>query len=185
MMCAAEAPESLQNVIYTVDADDRITWVNDAWDHMARAGDAPEILSGTVVGTELWAHISDPTLRHLLRRIFAKVRASRRPLELCCRCDAPEVRRGVEVRLESADGAEVRVTNRTISQDPRALTLSGARSDTLLKACGWCNAILVDGEWVEIEVAIERLRLLNGPHYPSITHGLCLSCADTLRTAGD
>src|SRR5262245_13562002 len=91
-------------VTYSVDSMDRIVRVNDGWDRFAAANDSPSVFASAILGTQLWGHISDMTLRQLLRGIFAKARAGRRPLLLTCRCDAPDVRRDLRLRIESPDG---------------------------------------------------------------------------------
>jgi hypothetical protein len=173
----------LGEVIYLVDSLDRIGWVSENWDRFASANESPELCGSTVIGTELWSHVSDLTLRHLLQRIFAKARASRGPLFLTCRCDAPNLRRDLEVRVESSDGASVCVTSTVTSEVPRPVTLASTSSDVFVRLCSWCNAIDVAGNWVELETAVEKLGLLLGPHYPQITHALCRKCEDVLRAA--
>ncbi len=181
---SVSAPPPSPPVVYCIDADDRITWVNEAWDPQAVAFETPAIHSGIVIVTVLWRYVSDPTLRHLLQRLFGKVRETRAPLVLSCRCDAPDLRRNVRVLLESADGAAIRITNSLVAETARDPLPGTTARPAMLKTCGWCNAFEVGGRWVEIEAAIEALQLLRVPHYPLITHGLFAGCAATLREAG-
>jgi len=175
----------LEEVSYSVDGVNRIDWVNENWDQFAAANDCPELRSASVIGTQLWAHVSDLTLRHLLQRIFAKARVSRHPLFLTCRCDAPKLRRDLEVRVESSDGTSVCVRSWVTSETPRVATLARTSAELLIRLCSWCNTVEVAGQWVELETAAEKLGLLLGPYYPQITHALCGQCAETLRTAGN
>jgi hypothetical protein len=168
-------------VIYSVDDGDRIDWVNAEWDRFALANDAPRLLASAVIGSTLWSHVSDLTLRHLLQKIFARARSSQQPLFLACRCDAPQVRRELDVCIESRDGRSVLVTSAVTSEIPRLIpyTLSGKLG--IIRMCSWCNAVDVGGRWVEVEVAVHEIGLLKGPHHPDITHTLCLRCEQRLR----
>ena len=172
-------------VIYSVDDDDRIGWVNDEWDRFALANDAPGLLASDVIGSMLWSHISDLTLQYLLQKIFARARSSRQPLFLVCRCDAPTVRRELDVCIESRDGQSVLVTSAVTAEIPRLIpyTLGGRLG--IIRVCSWCNAVEVGGRWLELEVAVHEIGLLKGPHHPEITHTLCLRCEQMLRAEGE
>jgi len=172
---------SPNEVTYSVDAMDLIVRVNDNWDRFAAANDSPDVSASAVIGTQLWRHISDMTLRQLLRAIFAKARQARRPLLLTCRCDGPDVRRDLRLRIESEDGAAVHVTSTVVAEHPRQAALGNP--ETLLRSCSWCNRIDVSGRWAELEEAIEELQLLHGPHFPALTHALCTRCAEELLAA--
>jgi hypothetical protein len=172
-------------VSYSVDDTDRITWVNQYWDRFAVENDAPHLRGTVVIGTTLWSHISDLTLRHLLEKIFAKARASRQPALLTCRCDSPTVRRELEVLVESRDGQTVVITSRVTSQSPYPVPYRLRVPHGLLRICSWCNAVDVGGRWVELELAVHEMGLLKGPHHPQITHTLCRSCEEKLKNAGE
>ena len=168
-------------VIYSVDDGDRIDWVNDEWDRFARANDAPRLLASDVIGSTLWSHISDLTLQHLLQKIFARARSSRQPLLLACRCDAPTLRRELDVCIESRDGRSVVVTSTVTAEIPRLIPYTLGAKLGIIRVCSWCNAVDVGGRWVDLEVAVHEIGLLKGPHHPEITHTLCLRCEQTLR----
>jgi hypothetical protein len=63
------------------------------------------------------------------------------------------------------------------------LQVGTRRGDETLTMCGWCDRFEVDGEWVEIEDAAARLELFNRPELPTISHGVCPSCNETLLAA--
>jgi hypothetical protein len=174
-----------ETVSYSVDDTDRITWVNARWDRFALENDAPHLRADAVIGTGLWSHVSDLTLRHLLQKIFAKARSSRQPAVLTCRCDGPTIRRDLEVYLESTDGATVVVSSRVTFESPYPVPYRLRLPQGLLRICSWCNAVEVEGRWIELETAVNERGLLKGPHHPQITHTLCRSCEDKLRTAGE
>jgi len=154
-------------------------------DRFARANDAPGLLRSTVIGSTLWSHISDLTLRHLLQKIFTRARSSRQPLVLNCRCDAPTVRRELAVCIESRDGRSIFITSTVTAEMPRRIPYTLRSRLGIVRMCSWCNAVDVGGRWVELEVAVDELSLLKGPHHPEITHTICLQCEQRLRAESD
>jgi len=172
-------------VVYSVDDGDRIDWVNDEWDRFARANDAPRLLASDVIGSSLWSHISDLTLRHLLQKIFARARSSRQPVILACRCDAPTLRRELDVCIESRDGRSVVVTSTVTAEIPRLVPYTVGAKLGIIRVCSWCNAVDVGGRWVDLEVAVHEIGLLKGPHHPEITHTICFRCEQILRAESE
>ena len=49
--------------------------------------------------------------------------------------------------------------------------------------CGWCDRFEVDGEWVEVEEAAQRLELFDRAELPTISHGICPDCNALLLAA--
>jgi hypothetical protein len=172
------------NVSYSVDDTDHIRWVNEDWDRFAIENAAPQIAGAAVIGTTLWSHISDVTLQYLLQKIFARARASRQPIVLRCRCDSPLIRREIEVYLDSRDGASVVVTTTVIAEQPRDIQYTFTGHHGLLVICSWCNAVRTGKQWVELEIAVRQLRLLEGQNTPQIVHSLCDRCERLLRNEG-
>jgi hypothetical protein len=123
--------------------------------------------------------------RILLRRIRSEVRA----VELPFRCDGPDVRREMMIRISAnSSGRLVLFTASLRDELPRAkpqplLDLTVPRGEETIEMCGWCDRFFVDDEWVEIEVAAERLQLFARTELPAITHGICPACTELLLAA--
>ena len=71
--------------------------------------------------------------------------------------------------------------SQVVRTEPRvapAVTISPAvRTGELLRVCGWCKRVAVAAdEWVEVEVAVERLGLLAHDPPVGVTHGMCPDC---------
>ena len=60
-----------------------------------------------------------------------------------------------------------------------------ARSDTIVRMCGWCKRIEVDGVWLDVEDALSRNRMLGAWPVPAVSHGACDACADVLEALID
>lgn len=66
-------------------------------------------------------------------------------------------------------------TTRQIYADRRTI-----RSGSLLRACAWCKRVDVGGEWLEIDVALEPLRIFELKRLSAVTHGICDACHQTM-----
>jgi hypothetical protein len=70
-------------------------------------------------------------------------------------------------------------TERLESRTPvPLLSRSVPRTDYVLTMCAWCKKLPVAGHWVEIEVAVEALKLFDVTSLPMLSHGICPTCQD-------
>ncbi len=166
-------------VVYRIDAQDRITGVNAAWDRFAAANGADFLADGRVLSRPLWDFVSDSTTRHLYRQILEKVRAGR-AVSFPFRCDSPGARRFLEMRARAAGDGAVEFEVRTLALEERpAQPLLAPRADAAggpLVMCGWCKRLPVSGRWTEIEEAAAALSLFETAVPPLLTHGMCPDC---------
>lgn len=172
---------------YCVDSADSVTFVNDAWRAFAIANDAPELTAQAVVHHSLWDFIADPETIHLYRQIFARARGSGHAVTIPFRCDAPALRRYMQLDIQPLDGGRLQLTGRTLRLERRApvalLDRGAERSEHLLRICSWCKRIAVTvDQWLEAEEAIARLGLFDTPTLPGLTHTICESCLAGLST---
>ncbi|HEV7769983.1 MAG TPA: hypothetical protein VGO66_04895 [Solirubrobacterales bacterium] len=121
----------------------------------------------------------------LLRRI----RGEARGVELPFRCDGPDVRREMDIRIAaSSSGRLVLFSARPRDEQRRErrqplLDPAASRTNETIAMCGWCDRFLVDGEWVEVEEAAVRLSLFARSELPAIAHGVCPDCSEMLLAA--
>jgi hypothetical protein len=111
------------------------------------------------------------------------------PLTLAFRCDAPDERRLLEMTMVPASqrGTVFRVTPVRVQMRPPVGVLSpeGARTHEYVVMCSWCKRVAVDVEWLEVEVALRRLRILEHTALPQVTHGMCPRCASNLLAGAE
>ena len=168
------------NVCYKIDANDRISFVDEGWCRFAEENNGPELMPPSILGKSLWSHIADITTVNLYKQIVSRVRqgaCSRFTL----RCDGPDCKRLLEMTIDADPDGSVTFHTRPVSVEDReslALLAAGSpRSREILRACSWCARIDTgDGEWVEVEEATKRLRLFELESLPQLTHGICGSC---------
>ena len=168
---------TFQSLSYRIDASDVIVFTDATWMEFARLNGLAE---PNVLGSLLWTHITDSTTANLYQAIVERVRVARQAARVTFRCDAPAERRFMLLEIEPEEGGAVlfRSTTRETQSRPRMPILDAAlpRNDEFVTMCGWCKRILVAGQWLEVETAVEQLRLLLTNSPPKITHAICPNC---------
>lgn len=170
-------------IVYRVDAQDRIVSVNGAWNAFASANGGATIVSTRIIGRNLFEFITDATTQQLYRQMLARIRSGQ-DLQYTYRCDSPDRRRLMEMEMRLADDAgSVEFRSVSLEEHARApLHVSQAdgaddAEDTALqRSCGWCNRLEVEGEWLEIEDALPKLRFMEHERPATLTHGMCDEC---------
>ncbi|GAB4400098.1 MAG: hypothetical protein Kow00123_07590 [Anaerolineales bacterium] len=172
------------DIVYRVNARDEIDFVCDEWDDFAVANGGESVLSAQVLGRPIWDFITDLSTQEIYRALIRKARSGR-SLQFTFRCDAPWRRRFLEMTVVGKEGGAVEFHTRTLLEEERPtpilLDADVGRSDELLRSCGWCKKFLVGDEWVEVEEAVQRLRLFQRRRLPSITHGICDECYEKMN----
>lgn len=145
--------------------------------------------AGSSLGRSLWDFVAGHELRKLQRMLLRRLRDEARQVELPFRCDAPRVRREMDIRIAAhSSGRVVLFSARLRSEEPRdevqpMLDFQAPRGDDTVTMCGWCDRFEVDGEWVEVEEAAAKLGLFSRKELPAISHGVCPRCNKTLLAA--
>lgn len=167
----------MANIRYQIDGGDLITTVSDSWSVFAMANDAPK-LAQPPVGRAIWDSILGGTTREVYRQLFARVRQGR-TVTFPYRCDAPGLRRFLRMQLSPSDEDGIDFDSSTVRTEPRhpiQLAPGPGRDAGLVTICSWCKRVAVGREWVEVEVAVQRLNLFGATVAGAITHGACTEC---------
>jgi hypothetical protein len=173
--------------VYRITPEDVIEFVNDAWLRFA-AENGTSSLAQKVLGTSLWDHISGEVVVHLSKALLGRVRESRCEATLPFRCDSPTVRRFMRMQVRPLPHRGVEFCTWVEREEPylnRIHLLDPAcpkNPEILLRACAWCKKIYAGSCWLEIEEAIDRLRLFDFASMPAITHGICEHCLQMMMT---
>jgi hypothetical protein len=168
----------MEPVSYQIDSHDDVRRVSDSWAAFAVANGAPH-LAADVVGHSLWEFVSDVTTRQVYQDLLVRVRGGR-TVTFSYRCDSPSLRRFMQMtmtpRAQNGVGFDS-LTLRTESRVPPMLAVPPtSQSNTLLRGCSWCKRVAVGDDWVEVELAVERLGLFGDGAPSAITHGMCPPC---------
>lgn len=174
-----DAPE----IVYRLDASDLIVAVSESWDPFARANAGEQVTAQAVVGRPLWDFVTDPTTREIYRQVLVRIRGGS-PVQFTFRCDSPTCRRRLEMTVTATGDGGVEFRSRTLAIEARAaqplVGASATEGSELLRVCGWCKRVDVDGQWLEVEEAMAALQLLERLVPPPITHGICPACHDRM-----
>jgi hypothetical protein len=172
------------DVFYGIDAEDRLAFVNPAWDEFAADNGARHLQSESVISRSIWEFISDDTTRLIYREILKRVRAGH-PARFEFRCDSPERRRVLEMDARLITGSGVGFRVRTLSLEDRSpqplLDAARKRSGEILRMCSWCKRVPDGSAWIPVEAAAEKLRVFASPSLPLISHGMCGECEEKMR----
>ena len=155
---------------------------------MAFAGEntAPQLTASVVLDQPIWRFIQGQETIYLYKQIFGRVRAGKSPVKFPFRCDSPDCRRFMEMKLSLLAGGAIQFMAQILRQEWRPpldiLDASRDLSGEFLKICSWCKKVNIPGRgWGEIEAAIQALDLFGHHSLPRMTHTICDSCHDAIR----
>jgi hypothetical protein len=180
-----ETPDPGDDVVYHVDPEGRITFVNDRWDAFARANGGAAVLGAAVIGRRAANFIAGNETRHLFEVIIRHAIKSGRTVTVPYRCDGPAVRRRMQLTVTAEAPGDVVFRSRMLAEEPRRPiawleSRTGHEGAPLLRLCSWCNRGEIGGHWAEIEEVIAAYGLFDAERVPDITHGLCVDCERTV-----
>lgn len=175
---------------YELDADLRIICVDARWSEFANANHAPELaVPPGPLGQSALSCVADSTSALLYERLFHRVLQTRIVITLPFRCDAPALRRYLNLVIEPRTPAGLRIeTTLTRTEERPAMPLldrDTPRGSDLLRMCGWCKLVDVAGRWCEVEEAVAEMRLFERDRLPLVTHGICPTCHERVRREFD
>jgi len=171
---------------YSVDQNDTVVSVNDAWLAFARENRASELTRDHVLGQPLWKFIAGRDTRLLYGELFRKVRTHRQSIELPFRCDSPDRFRFMRLALKPGPRDSIDCRGILLREQERPffsiLDRSFPRSPTTLRMCSVCKKLFVfDARWLELEEAIRELDLFESAALPEIEYSVCGVCASAPR----
>jgi hypothetical protein len=172
---------------YAIDEHDHLIRLDEGYYRFAEENGWRE--AGSSLGRSLWDYVSGHELVKLQRLLIRRIRDEVGDVELPFRCDGPEVRREMDIRIVARRGGRVVLFSaRLRSEEARELPQplldpEEPRGEEIVEMCGWCDRFKVEGEWVEVEVAAKRLALFNRPELPALSHGICPDCNEMLLAA--
>jgi hypothetical protein len=173
-----------RSFIYQINQKDIITYINPEWFEFAHENNYKVIDNDSILGTSLWHHVVDPQTIQIYKTLIQKVRDGNDSIKVFYRCDSPETRRFMEMKITSSDEQEVMFINSILKEEnrPAVALLDPAypRNQQMISMCGWCKKVRTNGSWLETEDAIIELKIFDEPEIPQITHGICPSCKTDL-----
>ncbi len=171
-------------ILYRVDSNDVITFVNEAWSRFATENQAHELAS-SALGRSLWDFIENPEVKSIYRMLLDRIRRTGQPFSFDYRCDAPELRRFLQMTVVPLDRGAVEFQSRLLREEPRGtvalLSSEVPRVETFVRVCSWCKKLDAGRDhWVEVEEALPSLGIMNKTKLPRLTHGACPQCYERM-----
>jgi len=177
-------PEDFSEIVYVVDADDRIVCVSNEWEEFADQNGGWNLEPAQVTGRPMWEFIADEETRNLYRRVLAHVRSGI-SADMVLRCDGPARRRLVEMIVSRRPNGQVEFRTILLSAKSRPaqrlFDRRVPRTERRLPVCSWCDRVRTDKEvWLEVEEAVEAMQLTTAPALPGLAPAVCPVCAATV-----
>jgi len=171
---------------HRVDVKDIIISVSENWQSFAVENyGGNSCLPENIIGTSLWNHIRDRETRHLYEIILQKVRRKKRLSVFSFRCDAPEKRRFLKLKVIPREDGSVDFISQIVKVEHREtvhlLRTDIERSNEFLRICSMCKKIATgETKWEEVEIALHKLKLFEKDVLPQFTHSVCKTCYDAM-----
>lgn len=166
-------------ISYDINAADDIEAVSDSWSAFARENRGEHLLPPPVLGRSLWDSITDVTTRGIYAALLERVRRGLGPVHFQFRCDAPTMRRLLDMRMTLKEAGSVVFRTAPVTLEPRpAVAMPDARgSGPIQVSCAWCARLRVaEREWLEVEAAMRVLDPFGHGPMPRLSHGICPDC---------
>ncbi|MGC4063660.1 MAG: hypothetical protein QM784_03250 [Polyangiaceae bacterium] len=174
--------------VYRIDSKDRIVHVGGQWQGFAEENGAPHLEASRVVGTSLWSFVAGEDVRRLYMELFRTLRSERRVLIVPFNCDSPTVVRHMTLKMQSLSGGDIELEGRLTSTRERPpvhlLDCERRRAERHIPICSFCRRVPDREEWLALESAVVRKRLLAGDQAPALKETVCPECeavADSIR----
>jgi hypothetical protein len=172
-------------VVYRVDPENVIVFVNDAFRAFAVRNDGAPLVD--CVGQSLWTHIRDWDTRQIYGILFDRVRSTGQLARIPFRCDSPDCRRFMEMEIENVAGGQLELRCHLDREERRpSVPIHQLQPDDLhrrmaphqlITMCSWCLRIRNSSlDWLEVEDALSDMRVFVSDLPTAITHGICKPC---------
>jgi hypothetical protein len=175
---------------YSIDQDDSVASVSEAWLEFARANRAPELTRDAVLGESLWRFVAGGETRRLYEDLFVRTRGSGESFELPFRCDSPDRFRFMRLTLEPGPRNAIHFEGILVREQERPfysiLDRAFPGSGSSLRMCSLCKKIYAfETHWLELEDAIRELGLFDSSSLPEIEYAVCEGCTSAHRRTPD
>lgn len=137
---------------YVLDDRNRICSVSGVWDEFADENGGRKLSSNDVCGRTIWDFVAGDATRMWLDAIFQLTRLRGTCLERSYRCDSPDVKRFMRMRVLADQGRFLRIEHEILATEPRAAPVPihyGANAlDGIHRRCSICGRVHI-GRWQE------------------------------------
>ncbi|MRR52166.1 MAG: hypothetical protein EG825_14875 [Rhodocyclaceae bacterium] len=174
-----ETAEPNYSICYLLDENDVIVDISQGWDDFARENAAPHLDASNVIGRNLIDFVSGDETKMYVRAILNSARLFRRPMVRTYRCDSPDQRRYMEMRLTIVDDNLIKWEHRMVRSESlqrrmRFRVAAGFDAGKLIVRCSVCNRLKSGSSWHEPDQA--PLTPTEGEEEYLVAYGVCPDC---------
>lgn len=173
-------PSCNQSYDYVIDHEYRIVEISSEFVRFAQDNKAAKLTEQSLIGSCLFDHFDQAEVIELYKSLIDKVIETQQEVVVPFRCDAPEKRRFMRLRIQPESHGRIRFFGVEDRIEPREsvslLDLESTRNDEFVVVCSWCKKVRDDDDWVEIEDGFTDEQLYNSKGIPKISHGICTDC---------
>lgn len=165
---------------YLLDQDNVIITIVGPWQDFAEGNGGKQLSIDAVIGQPLLHFISGKVTKQCWLDVFCRVREQQRPVSIEYRCDAPDLKRFMCMRIVPEQQGQLRLINQLLRQEPVAKVIkiqcAPQRTKHSCMRCSICNRISQAGAWQEAD------EHKYNPQQASlfVTYGVCPDCKDML-----
>ncbi len=183
---ATAAPPAV--ISYTLDRHNAIIDVNEGWEAFASQNEGEGLSLEDIRGHLIWEYVASAEVRYIWNEVLERVRRRGRSTTIPFRCDGPATRREIEAYISALPNGCIQYENYLHREDARTpiplLSMQTAGgTNGCVRMCSWCKNILAPAGWLELEDAVNELRLLDQQAMPRISHGVCPDCFERIMSS--
>jgi len=171
------------DICYWLDVGDVIVDIAPGWESFAQENDAHDLDIRRVIGRNLLSFVQGDVTRMYVRTLIQSARLLRKPLIRPYRCDSPDHRRFMEMRLTVEKSGLLRWEHRQVRSEPLARRLEFQAINIPVKPhavvrCSMCNRLKSRHGWTEPDLPDIPEVHQNGAI--PVIYGVCPNCLTSL-----
>lgn len=172
----------IEQVEYLLDPHDHIVDVSGSWMDFARDNEGAMLGLSQIMNQPIWQYVIGEETRDIYQQLLKHVRDTGQVLDFAYRCDSPNCRRYMRMRLEAEADDFVRFINQVMKVSPieKSQTSTKLSYTGMINRCSLCSQVELDGEWIEMAYAVEQ-GLLDRDIKPIYMYKVCPACKQRLR----
>ena len=141
-------------IAYLLDNDNNILEVGGPWDEFANENGGENTTTEAVLGQTIWKFIEGDITRLWLKSAFQHARLKANPIERPYRCDSPDIKRFMLMRITPRTDGALRIEHTLIREEKREkpVHIKTGNADSIYKVrarCSFCGRVKDNELWEE------------------------------------
>jgi hypothetical protein len=136
---------------YWLDKEDKIVKVCSNWDHFALNNEGEDVLGYKISSKPIWNYISGDISKMWLRALIDLCRLTEKTIERPYRCDSPELRRYLKMKISIEEGNLLRFDHivERLEDREKPVYFEHATVAGVAFRCSICGQVHLKGKWYE------------------------------------